>query len=106
MVFNYRKIDSPTIGTIYIGLNHLICLMKKNRHYLQIYKMFIILMNCHPTLCYCVHSHSKLSVSIYQNKIFVIAVALNDTQVKIPLKHCFHQHASPACIVAKVYTVL
>jgi len=46
----------------------------------------------------CVQSHSKLSVTIYQNKIFVFAVALTDTQAKIPLKHCFHQHASPAFI--------
>jgi len=70
--------------------------MKKNRHYLLVYKMYLILLYCHATLCYCVQSHSKLSVTIYQNKIFVIAVAVNDTQVKIPLKHSFHQHISPA----------
>jgi len=63
-------------------------------------------LNCHATLCYCVQSHSKLSVTIYQNKIFVFAVALTDTQAKIPLKHCFHQHTSPAGIVSKFYTVL
>jgi len=73
--------------------------MNKNRHYLSIYKMFLILLNCHATLCYCVPSQGKLSVTIYQNKIFVVAVALTDTQAKIPLKHCFYQHTSPACIV-------
>jgi len=56
--------------------------------------MFLILLNCHATLCYCVQSHSKLSVTIYQNRIVVFAVALTDTQAKIPLKHCFHQHTS------------
>jgi len=47
--------------------------------------MFLILLflNCHATLCYCVQSHSKLSVTIYHNKIFVFAVALTDTQAKI-----------------------
>jgi len=68
--------------------------------------MFSILLNCHATLCYCVQSHSELSVTIYQNKIFVFTVALTDTQAKITLNHCFHQHASPACIVSKFYTVL
>jgi len=49
------------------------------------------LKNCHATLSYCVQSHSKFSVTIYQNKIFVFAVALTDTQAKIHLKHCLHQ---------------
>jgi len=57
------------------------------------------LKNCHATLSYCVQSHSKFSVTIYQNKIFVFAVALTDTQAKIHLKHCLHQHASFASIV-------
>jgi len=65
--------------------------------------MFLILSNCHTTLCYCVQSHGELSVTIYQNKIFVFAVALTDTQAKILLKQCFHQHTSPACIVSKFY---
>jgi len=56
--------------------------------------MLLILSNCHATLCYCVQSHSKLSVIIYQNMIFVFAVALTDTQAKIPLKHCFYKHTS------------
>jgi len=46
--------------------------------------MILILLNCHATLCYCVQSHSKLSVTIYQNKIFVFTVALTGTQAKIP----------------------
>jgi len=54
----------------------------------------------HHFLLLC-ESHSKLGVTIY--RIFVSAVALADTQVKIPLKHCFHQHASPACIVSTFY---
>jgi len=137
MVFNYRKIYTPSTGIIYTGLHHLpheqwrsqprnlggakflilgekhyfvwknasqstkllyflrtplatSMLTKKNRHYLYIYKMFSILLSCHATLCYCVHSHSKLSVTIYQNKIVAFAVALTDTQAKISLKHCFH----------------
>jgi len=49
---------------------------------------------------------ASFTVTIYQNKIIVFAVALTDTQAKIPLKHCFHQHTSPACIVSKFYTVL
>jgi len=52
-----------------------------------------------------VQSHSEISVTIYQNKIFVFTVTLTDTQAKIALEHCFHQHASPACIVSKFYTV-
>jgi len=68
--------------------------------------MFLIVLNCHASLCYCVQSHSKLSVTIYQNKMFVFVVALTDTQVKILSKLCFHQHTSPPCIVAKFYTVL
>jgi len=68
--------------------------------------MFLILLNCHATLCNCVHSHSKHSVTIYQNKIFVFAVALTDKQAKIYLKHYFHQQTSRACIVSDFYTVL
>jgi len=45
--------------------------------------MFFILLNCHAILCYCVQNHSKLSVTIYQNKIVVFAVALTDTQANI-----------------------
>ena len=41
MAFTYRKIDSPSTGTIYIGLHHLP--HEENRHYLQSYKMFLIL---------------------------------------------------------------
>jgi len=39
----------------------------------------------HSLLGYCVQCHCKLSVTNYQNKIFVFAVALTDTQAKIPL---------------------
>jgi len=67
--------------------------------------MFLILFNCHTTLCYCVQSHSKISVTVNQIKIFIFAVALTDTQAKIPLKQCFHQHTS-ACSASKFYTIL
>jgi len=66
--------------------------------------MFLILLSCNAPLCYCVQSHGKLSVTIYQNRIF--AVAPTDTQAKITSKHFFHRHTSPACIVSKFYTVL
>jgi len=55
--------------------------------------MFLILLNYHTTLCYCVQSLNKIPVTIYQNKIIVFAVALADTQAKIPFKHFFNQHA-------------
>jgi len=56
--------------------------------------MFLILLNCHATLCYCVQSHSKLSITIYQNKIFFFTVTLTDTHAKIPLIALF----PPTCI--------
>jgi len=63
--------------------------------------MFLILLNCHATLCYCAQSHSKLSVTIYQNKIFVIAVALNDTS-KSPFKALFPPTYIPCLHCVKV----
>ena len=45
------------------------------------------------SLLLCAKQAFSVSVTIYQNKIYVFAVALIDTQAKIPLKHCFHQHS-------------
>jgi len=51
--------------------------------------MILILLNCHATLCYCVQSQSMLFefLSQFIKIIYLFAVALTDTQAKIPLKH-------------------
>jgi len=92
MVFNYRKIASPSTGTIYIGLRYLHheekqTLPVKLQNVFNSFKLsrFSLLLHAKSWKAF------SGSVTIYQNKLFVFAVALTDTQAQIPLKHCFHQ---------------
>ena len=104
MVFNYRKICSPSTGTIHIGLHRL---PHEEKQTLPTnLQNVLILLNCHATFCHCVQSHSKLPVTIYNINIFVFAVALTDTQAKTPLKDCFHQHIPCLHCVKVLYSFI
>ena len=106
-VSNLSFLLPPARGTIYIGLHHLPHVEKQTLP-VKLQNVFNSFKLSRYSLLLCAKSQQAFSVSvtIYQNKIFVFAVAPTDAQAQIPLKHCFHQHTSPACIVSKLYSFI